>query len=707
MTSPRLSDHPDSQQLRVLFEGKHLNASQAARVAGVKRPVIATWASRHKGKGFPQALPQDGETRETFYDALEFVEWASSRPTRNRSLDEMLVSAAIEASTGLEVQNFQDSMCSLLTLVLAYRVVDPKTDDRPTSLLRRYAQASPSTAQNITQLLLKVSAADIQNLSCLAFALARFSTDILGDTQTFAASVLSRRGSSEQVSLDLCSLVKDAGDKFRGKVRLHLARGADSAVTVQVAQSLLLNRDNQRELAITAQDQQSSSFARALTLVADEELLALPENQVDPSAIFFLLPLSKTALDAQEQWQELEALLLDAPVGVPILVLGRAEVLGSEFDPKKNKAREAVLSGGYLLALLETGTRQLVTESGARLMVAVFENRRIAHRQPLIALTSLSQRLDAAHRADREVTLHDIESVLNESRHDAVHSIQGEHQLARGVRVNWKELRENGFDALLASESRSVHDDEAKNRIEHNVQALTNAEYEPFSLRWSVEPRKGMTTTTLRSARDDGKLRRLPGVSAQKLEGIIEFSSAIDRVRVVDAASMEHLHLQGALPGVFASASTYDVLVERNLEMARPGDLLVLEGTRPAVLPVRADAGLMIAQAPVFVLRRNAVQIEVPEFRLEAFAGLVQAALDAQVEDGAAKASWGKARIAVSLLDAVLSAVPNAQVDALDEQLRRLRVQQEFLRKQLRSAQAVEADTLRGLAAGFLTFDGE
>lgn len=57
MASSIIEQH-DMGQLRSLFAGLRLNASQAARVAGVKRPVIATWASRHREQGFPPAVEQ-------------------------------------------------------------------------------------------------------------------------------------------------------------------------------------------------------------------------------------------------------------------------------------------------------------------------------------------------------------------------------------------------------------------------------------------------------------------------------------------------------------------------------------------------------------------------------------------------------------------------------------------------------------------------
>lgn len=76
MTSSILKPH-NMGQLQSLFSGLRLNASQAARVAGVKRPVIATWASRHRKAGFPRAVEQSVVSRETLYDAFEFAVWAS------------------------------------------------------------------------------------------------------------------------------------------------------------------------------------------------------------------------------------------------------------------------------------------------------------------------------------------------------------------------------------------------------------------------------------------------------------------------------------------------------------------------------------------------------------------------------------------------------------------------------------------------------
>lgn len=707
MTSSTGDSH-DMDQISSLFSGLRLNASQAARVAGVQRPVIATWASRHKGSGFPKALTQGDASRETYYDALDFVVWASKRRQAKRSFEQMLVLAAVEGSVAPAVEKkveLRRLVQSLMALVLAYRVVDPVLSERPVALLRRYAAASPMTVKNLEPLLLKVIPGDVELLRCPAYVLARFSDDVLGGVQLFSSLLMGRQKVGEQISADLGVFLRSMSARFSGDMRLHLASSVDSALTVQIAQNLSLSQDFRRDLLITSADSEESSFARALSLLADEELLLLPEQAKEPTESSFLLmvlPLAKSTVPDEQQWSGVEDFILDAPPGVPVFVLGRAEVLGSAFESEKNKPRQSVLEAGHLLALMKCGQRQLVTESGARLMVGVFENHRIlsAEKTPLVALIDLSEKLDAFHAEAQEAALHDVESLTFESRQVAVYSAAGEHRVVSGPRVPWVDVKEQGFDSVLESSVQVSGLSQTVQGIGKDVERINAAEYHPFSVSWQVSSISGASQRSLSWARSEGKLRRIAGMTAQKLSELVEGSSGSGVVRIVDSAAMEHFRVQGVLPEVYDSLST--LLAGQGVEFARPGDLLVCEGANPVVFGVRDE--LVVVQAPVFILRRNLPKGVAADFRLDAFVGLVQAGLDTQIADGAVKASWGSARISLELLNAVLSDVSNEQVDQLNQQLRSLSEQKRFLREQLAALESLEGETLRGLVGGTIKF---
>lgn len=709
MTSSTVEQH-DIEQLRSLFSGLRLNASQAARVADVKRPVIATWASRHRDSGFPIALAQDDASRETYYDALDFVVWASKRRQAKRSFEQMLALAAVEGSIAPAVEKkveLRRLVQSLMVLVLAYRVVEPVLSERPVALLRRYAEASPMTVKNLEPLLLKVSPGDVELLCCPAYVLARFSDDVLGGVQLFSSLLMGRQKVGEQISADVGAFLRSLSVRFSGDMRLHLASEVDSALTVQIAQNLSLSQDFRRDLLITSANSggEESSFARALSVLADEELLLLPEEAKDPvesSFLLMVLPLAKDVASAEQQWLDIEDLLLDAPPGVPVVVLGRAEVLGAAFESEKNKPRQSVLEAGHLLALVHCGQRQLVTESGARLMLGVFENHRIlsSEKTPLVALIDLSEKLDGLHCEAQEAALHDVESLTFESRQTAVYSAFGEHRVVSGPRVPWTDVKEQGFDSVLESSARVSGLSQTVQNIERDVERINTAEYSPFSVRWKVSPISGASQRSLSWARSEGRLRRIAGMKAQKLSELVEGSSGSGVVRIVGPAAMEHFRVQGALPEVYDSLSALSV--GQGIELAQPGDVLVCEGANPVVFGVRED--LVVAQAPVFILRRHLPRGVEPVFRLDAFVGLVQAGLDTQIEGGAAKASWAKARISLELLNAVLSDVSNEQVDQLDRQLGKVQDQKRFLRDQLAALESLEGETLSGLADGTIKF---
>lgn len=709
MTSSSTHDQHSVEHIRPFFVGLKLNASQAARVADVKRPVVATWASRHKDKGFPQAFPQTDDSRETLYDAWDFAQWASSRTYAYRTFEEMLVVAAVESSIAPCMQkkvDFQSAIQSLVTLVLAYRVVEPVADERPIALLNRCARVSPAVAKNLEALLLKLSPEHIKLLTCAAYAVAEFSGDVLGHVQMFSSLLMGRKSLGEQISTDLSSALQMVSAHISGDVKVCLGAGADSAVAIQIVQSLSMAQESHREVSVVTlgdEIEADHSFARALSLLSDEDLLLVPQGEAkqnDPVAVFVILPLSRSTFEREQQWGEIEDALYGAPVGVPVFVLGRSEVLGSAFAAEDSSSRKAVLAGGHLLALVECGQRQLVTESGARLMVGVFENHKVNESQkPLVALIDLAEKLGREHQESQEQAIHDIQSLLAENRQGAVHSGAGEHQLVRGIRARWEDIQGAGFDSLVESWVRASDSAGAVKRIEKNVEQVNGTSYEPFQLQWQVSPVSGVSTRTLKSVRDDGKLKRIAGVTAQKLGDFARVSADAGAIRVVDVDAMEHFRANGTLPQSYASLSAINL---SDIETARDGDLLIAEGADPVVLPVRAETGLVVVKAPVFVLRRRLPQDFKPDFRLNVFAGLVQAALDAQIREGAAKASWGKARISSEMLNAVLGNVAHAHADHLESQLENMRQQKLMLMKQLHTLQSLENETLAGVADGSL-----
>lgn len=707
MASSIIEQH-DMGQLRSLFAGLRLNASQAARVAGVKRPVIATWASRHREQGFPPAVDQGLASRETLYDAFDFVVWASKRKQAKRSFEQMLVQAALEGSVAPALEkNFElrHLIQSLTTLVLVFRVLEPVPEERPMALLRRYAEASPQTVGNLQPFMLKVSPEDLALLACPAYVLARFSDDVLGGLQLFSSLVMVRQKLGEQISVDLGGFLRDISARFSGDMRLHFASGVDSALTVQVAQNMALTQDARRNLYLTSTGVAGDSdFARVLNFLADEELLLVPEGSEprrEPALITLVLPLAKSAVDEVQQWSDIEDLLFDAPLGVPLVVLGRSEVLGSAFQAGENSPRQAVLEAGHLLALVNCGQRQLVNESGARLMLGVFENRRrgSSGQKPLVSLIDCAEKFDAFQRQAREEALHDIESLLAESRHAAVRSSSGEHYLVSGLRARWEDIREHGFDAVLESSSRASSLAHMVQGIKRDVEHINGAVYPSFSLDWQVDSVSGTSTRTLRSVREDGRLRRLAGMAGQRLDELALASSGEGTVRVVDIEAMEQYRQLGVLPAEHDALSTLDL---GKLELVQDGDLLVYEGPKPVVFAVHG--GLMVPRSPVFILRRNLPEGVKPDSRLDVFAGLVQAALDAQVRDGVSKVSWSRARISGELLEAVLTGRSNEQADHLEQQLKKLREQKLFLREQLLALESLERVSLGGLAEGSIRF---
>lgn len=226
---------------------------------------------------------------------------------------------------------------------------------------------------------------------------------------------------------------------------------------------------------------------------------------------------------------------MDAPLGVPVIVLGRSEVLGSAFKANENVPRQAALEAGHLLALVSCGQRQLVNESGARLMLGIFENRRRggSGQKPLVGLIDLAEKFDAFQREALETALHDIESLVMESRQSAVWSVSGEHRLVGGGRARWEDIRESGFDAVAEFQLRASGVSQVVPDIERAVECVNSASYPSFSLEWRVGSVSGVSPRTLRGAREDGRLKRVAGMTAQKLAELAVGSSGEGTVQGV------------------------------------------------------------------------------------------------------------------------------------------------------------------------------
>lgn len=713
MSSPLRENHSALSPLAIsLLQDISLNSTQAARVLGVQRPVISTWVSRHTD--FPQPIDKH-RNNHTYYQAAKLIEWASARDTVTRSVDEMVYLAAIEgnveACKGLNLP-IQEILIRFSTLILMYRSVEYRQDERPLGLLRRCAGsvAARPLLKHIESELLGMSDEQFRVLGRVAGAVAEYSSDYLSDLQRVTNLLASQDRGQEQLSVSLLEFLARAASPFAE--RMHMRGGAPfgQLVTVQLLQTLVGDVDEKRRIHVSSSNDRTAVLLRLIVLLSNEEQLledhspvATLEDDIELTSVWVHLPLHASYTDSIGQWAEINSVVSDSPVGRPIFVVGRADVLGSKADPGSD--HYALAEYGHLIALVDLGTKHVLGESGVQLMLGIFENRRID--EGLVPYTAL---LDASSATKVEPgnasapVLHDLHTVLVENRLDSVHVVSGEHILTSGVRARSRQLAESGFSSAWISSMQRQSANRLMVTINESLRVVNTVDYSPARLDWPVKAGQGENILTLQEARENGKVKRIPGAAREKLA---DFAQPTEEeadslgIRIIDVEAMQRVRETGSLPAEYFEVSVSDLSSIGRAEPAQVGDLLVYEGEQPSVLVVSEHHGLVVPQSPVFTLRRRYESLPSSTHLAEIFAGIVLSELQVQNTSLGPRASWLRVRLGASAYSAIFEHHASEWAE-VEKELNEIRAHRQVLQAQIDALNAIESNTLKGFAEGTL-----
>lgn len=136
--------------------------------------------------------------------------------------------------------------------------------------------------------------------------------------------------------------------------------------------------------------------------------------------------------------------------------------------------------------------------------------------------------------------------------------------------------------------------------------------------------------------------------------------------------------------------------------LALPGDIVVSERSAETFV-VGAELGLVLVQAPLFILRSADENPQQVALSSEVFARLVRAGLQEQKLAGAQKALAKEVRVPPAVLKA-FTGTATAENNSLETELAKIKHQRQALVARLTALEELEHQTLAGLSEGTITF---
>lgn len=684
--------------------GLVLNSSQAATVAGVERAVVPTWAKRHAD--FPTA--QRGV--KTLYSALEFVEWCAKRPAQ-KPLEQILADAAVlgGANECLGLAS-KEQMHAFLVFSIIYEQIEFRADERPAALLRRCAAKSQPLAELVKPYLLTMNTGIYGVLNRVGALVARYSEEPLNSFQLFLA--VSERGSNESMHGLVGEFLADLLGEFGTRLHFHLPQSSNDDILIQLALALVANDpDGLQSISFAEGVNESNGLLRLFQvfLSADSLHSSYRERQLeeaqDASTIVTYLPLTRGGASYELYWKELSQVVDGSPEGVPIVVLGRSDLLTSPVrdGSQVSSAHTDMLRYGHMVAVVDLGPGVLRSESNVPLAVATFENHRVGpDNRPRVAVLDLGGGLGQRDTRWRAV-IHDMGALVQEDWSSAMHSSVGEHTLVSGQYVVWREISEHG---AYSHKSVAKPGQQRVSVINSKVREIQTTNLQPLSLDWRVAETVQQEHPTIAELIGRRAFKRVPGYAQSTLPaGLVRTVEAKDGgawVRLLDEDSMARLGRGTTLPTAFRALRVADLAqLGSSANLALPGDVVVSERSAETFV-VSAEVGLVLAQAPLFILRSADENPQQVALSSEVFARLVRAGLQEQKLAGLQKALAKEVRVPPAVLKAFTGAV--AENDSLETELAKIKHQRQALAARLAALEELEQQTLAGLSEGTITF---
>lgn len=676
-------------------------------VAGVERAVVPTWAKRHSN--FPTA--QRGA--KTLYSALEFVEWCAKRPAQ-KPLEQILADAVVlggaNECSGLASK---EQMHAFLVFSIIYEQIEFRAGERPAALLRRCAAKSQSLAELVKPYLLTMSTGIYEVLNRVGALVARYSEEPLNSFQLFLA--VNERGSNESMQGLVGEFLADLLSELGTGLHFHFPKSSNDDILIQLAQVLVANNpDGVQSISFAEDVKENNGLLRLFQVFLSADSLYTPyregelEEARDASAVVTYLPLTRRDATYELYWEEVSQIVDSSPEGVPVVVLGRSELLASSVHKgtRAGRAHRDMLSGGHIVALVDLGLRTLRSESNVPLAVVIFENHRVgSDNRPRVAVLDLGGGL--GQRDTRwQAVIHDMGALVQEDWSSAMHSSSGEHALASGQYVVWREISEHGAYSHKSVAKPVKPGQQRVSVINSKVREIQTTNLQPLSLDWRVAETVQQEHLTIAELIGRRAFKRVPGYVQSTLPaGLVNTVEAKDGgawVRLLDEDSMARLGKEITAPTTSRALKVADLAqLGNSANLALPGDVVVSERSAETFV-VSAEVGLVLVQAPLFILRSTSENSPQVPAGSEVFARLVRAGLQEQKLAGAQKALAKEVRVPPAVLKAFTGAV--AENDSLETELAKIKHQKQALAERLAALEELEQQTLAGLSEGTITF---
>ncbi|MGH1979261.1 hypothetical protein [Rothia sp. L_38] len=336
----------------------------------------------------------------------------------------------------------KEQVLAFMVFSIIYEQIEYLTDERPAALLRRCATKSQPLAELVKPYLLTMNTGIYGVLNRVGALVARYSEEPLSSFQLFLA--VSERDSNESMQGLVGEFLADLLGEFGTGLHFYFPQSSNDDILIQLAQMLVANDpDGLQSISFAEGMRESNELLRLFQVFLSADSLYSPyregqlEEAHDASAIVTYLPLARRGASYELYWKALSQVVDSSPEGVPIVVLGRSELLTSPVrdGSQVSSAHMDMLRYGHMVAVVDLGPGVLRSESNASLAVAIFENHRVGpDNRPLVAVLNLggSLRQKDAHW---QAIIHDIGALVQEDWSSAVHSSVGEHALASGQYV--------------------------------------------------------------------------------------------------------------------------------------------------------------------------------------------------------------------------------------------------------------------------------
>lgn len=461
-----------------------------------------------------------------------------------------------------------------------------------------------------------------------------------------------------------------------------------------------------------------SNFLRLLQVFISPESLysqakTLELNQIEEEKVVLLcLPLAKAEATYEDYWQEIERVLEEIPEGLSLLVLGRSELLLSPLGNLLRAGRDAhsyLLETGQLLALAELGPKNLLAESATSLSLALLRSQKVYSPDEIpVALFNLAGLSAQVQETEKVKLIHDFSVLLQEDLSLEMRAPGKDHELLAGRYRAPENFQDLGGILPAGAPQRKQPAQGQVQRFNELVRSLSSSELPDFQMNWVLEALPGKSSYRPAAELLEPKygFTRVAGTRrsliSEDLVHQVEAENRAGWVRLLDEESWGSLRSHSMQTADFRGISVVSLgQVGEFVQLARAGDFVISE-SRADVFLVEPEDGLILVQAPLFLLRPVWGVEPQDFFGLKVLAGLLASGLGKTKKVRKGKGSFKAAELPQEVFDRLEYKDLGGDWDFLGRSLKDVDVYRSALLDRLYLLDALEEQTLTGLSDGNL-----